>query len=599
MTCARVAIICHIIQWLCGGEKGLSMLEIVHVIEEHQIMLFLLQVLLLLGCARGLGLLFSRYGQPSITAEILVGIVFGPTILGRLLPGLHMALFPPDAVQQGMLEAVAWIGILFFLLDTGLETDFATAWRQRHSALIISFSDLILPMIIAFIPCLLLPDHFLVDPEGRLMFAFFVATIMTISALPVTARVLQELKLYRTDTGLLIMGALTINDVAGWLVFAVILGIAGEAIVSMAQIPLILLATVAFTVACLSVGRRLTNRALEQFSLWKLPEPGTSLTFICLLGLLGGVFTAWIGIHALFGFFIAGIMAGESRALKENTRQVMSQMVRAVLVPVFFATIGLKIDFAAGFHPGLVVLLLVVGIGGRFAGAWVGSWLSRQPRGNWTIISAAHTPGGEMQIVIGMLALEYGVISEPVYVAVIFGAVFSSVILGPWMRRAMRPALRVPVLDFLQPAAVYLHMNARDRAAALRELCRVAAGLNRALDPDAVHMAVAQREDAMGTSLGGGVAVPHARLPDITKPLVVMGRSVHGIDWNAPDAVPARLFFLLLTPADDAEQQIRILGAIAKALSNDEIRDALMNAATPQMYYQTLVDAVEAVCASK
>lgn len=561
--------------------------------EEDKILLFLLQLIVLLGCARGLGALFSRFGQPAITAEILVGVFFGPTILGRLLPTLQQSLFPADPVQQGMLDAVAWLGILFFLLDTGLQTDFAAAWRQRRNALIISTSDLILPMLIAFIPFLLLPARFLVDPQARVLFAVFVATIMTISALPVTARVLQEFNLYRTDTGLLIMGALTINDVAGWLVFAIILGIAGEAIVSMADIPLIILFTVVFAAAALSVGRHLTNHVLERFSRWKLPEPGTSLTFICLLGLAGGIITTWIGIHALFGFFIAGIMAGEARALKENTRQVMHQMVGAVLVPVFFATIGLRTDFAGGFHLGLVALILVVGVGGRFIGAWVGCALSRQPRGNWTLISAAHTPGGEMQIVIGMMAVQYGVISEQVYVAIIVGALASSLVLGPWIRWAIRPAMRLPVKAYFRPAAVRLDMTARDRAAALRELCQFAAGINRALDADAVHAAVVAREDAMGTSLGYGIAAPHARLPGLKQPMVVMGRSPHGIDWNAPDGVSARLLFLLLTPADDANQQIRILGAIAKALRGEQIRGMLMDADNPEKYIQVLTRAIE------
>ena len=568
------------------------MIDTINVVKEHQILLFLLQLLVLLGCARGLGLLFTRYGQPSITAEILVGIFFGPTILGRMLPALQQSLFPTDPVQQSMLEAVAWMGLLFFLLDTGLQTDFAAAWRQRRSAMIISVSDLILPMLIAFIPCLFLPDHFLVDPQARLLFAFFIATIMTISALPVTARVLQDLNLYRTDTGLLIMGALTINDVAGWLVFAVILGIAGGTVTTATKIPLILIYTIVFAVVSLSIGRRLFDRTMEQFSRWKLPEPGTSLTFICLVGLLGGVFTTWIGIHALFGFFIAGIMAGEARALTENTRHVLHHMVRAVLVPVFFATIGLRIDFAAGFHFGLAALLLTVGIGGRFIGAWVGCFLSRQPRIDWAIISAAHTPGGEMQIVIGMLALQYGVISQPVYVAVIFGAVVSSIILGPWMRWAMKPVMNLPVVNYFRSSSIILNINAGDRDTAILELCRFAAK-NNGLNVDVVHSAVADREDTMGTSLGNGIAVPHARLQEIRHPVIVIARSLAGVEWNAPDGLPARMIFLILTSSDDAGQQIRILGEIAKALKKDYIRKLLMNADTTEKIHDLLVGAMK------
>lgn len=571
------------------------MLDNIHVISEHQILVFLLQVLLLLGSARGLGLLFRRFGQPSITAEILVGVIFGPTVLGRLFPDLHQAIFPPEAIQQAMLQSVAWLGILFFLLDTGLETDFATAWRQRGDGLRISLSDLVIPMVVAFVPAVLLPDRFLGNPDQRLLFGVFVATIMTISALPITARVLQDLNLYRTDAGLLIICALTINDVAGWLVFAVILGMAGEAIVSPVAIPLILLATFAFSALALTGGRRVTNAVLEQFQRWELPEPGTSLTFICLIGLLGGVITSWIGIHALFGFFIAGIMAGEARALSEQTRQVMSQMVRAILVPLFFATIGLKLDFAANFHLGLVLLLLAVGIGGRFVGAWVGCAWARQPRRNWTLISACHTPGGEMQIVIGMLAIEYDVISDPVYVAVIFGAVVSSMVLGPWVRWSMRGFRQRSVLDCLPAESVVLTIAADNREAALRELCLSAARQASYLDPDTLYQAVSARESAMGTALGNAIAVPHARLEGLERPIVISARSTQGIDWNAPDGLPARLIFLILTPLNDHDQQIRIVGAIAAALNAPEQRRTMLEADDAESFGAAFCKAIQSV----
>lgn len=568
-------------------------------LDESNILLFLIQVLILLGLARGLGLVFARFGQPSITAEILVGVVLGPTLLGRALPGLQQALFPADPIQQSMLDAVAWLGILFFLLDTGLDTDFATAWRQRREALVISAADTFIPILIAFVPCMLLPDAYLVDPQRRILFAVFLATIMTISALPVTARVLQDLDLYRTDMGLLIICALTINDVTGWLIFAILLGFAAEGAVDAVNIPLMLTATILFAFACLTVGRRLTNSALERFHAWKLPEPGTSLTFLCLLGLLGGIVTTWIGIHALFGFFIVGIMAGEARALTENTRQVMRQMVRAVLVPLFFATIGLRVDFAGNFDPPLVLMLLAVGIGGRFLGAWLGATWAGQPRISRHLIGAAHTPGGEMQIVIGMLALDYGVISERVYVAVIFGAVASSIALGPWMRRALRAMHARSVLDCFPLDAVHPELEAGERPAALRELCGVAARHVPDLDPDSVYAAVVAREEAMGTSLGQTVAVPHARIAGLRRAVVVSARSRNGVDWNAPDGLPARLVFLVLTPREDPEIQIQILGAIASALRTEAARRVLLDAGSPDAFHRALHHALRSAAAGR
>jgi len=566
-------------------------------LDESNILLFLLQVLILLGLARGLGLVFARFGQPSITAEILVGVVLGPTLLGRALPGLQQALFPADPVQQSMLDAVAWLGILFFLLDTGLDTDFATAWRQRREALVISAADTFIPILIAFVPCMLLPDAYLVDPQRRILFAVFLATIMTISALPVTARVLQDLDLYRTDMGLLIVCALTINDVAGWIIFAILLGIAGDGAMDAVHIPLMLSATILFALACLTGGRRLTNAVLERFHAWKLPEPGASLTLLCLLGLMGGIVTTWIGIHALFGFFIVGIMAGEARALSENTRQVMRQMVRAVLVPLFFATLGLRIDFIGNFDLPLVALLLAVGIGGRFLGAWLGAAWARQPRISRNLIGAAHTPGGEMQIVIGMLALDYGVISERVYVAVIFGAVASSIALGPWMRRALRDMRARSVLDCFPADAVGLDLASTDRDGTLRELCGIAVRHVRDLDADAAYAAVALREEAMGTSLGQTLAVPHARISGLPRAVVVSARSRDGIDWNAPDGLPARLMFLVLTPPEDSEIQIQILGAIAAALRGETARRALLDAGSPAEFHRLLHHALGAAAA--
>ena len=159
-----------------------------HYLDEKHILLFLVQVFILMGCARGFGELLRRWKQPALTAEILVGIVLGPTIMGRFLPELHQALFPPEAIQQAMLDTLAWFGVLFLLLDTGLEIDFSIAWRQRSSALVIAIADIIIPMIAAFAAVIWLPGRYMVDPDQRIVFSLFMATVMTISAMPVAAR---------------------------------------------------------------------------------------------------------------------------------------------------------------------------------------------------------------------------------------------------------------------------------------------------------------------------------------------------------------------------------------------------------------------------
>ncbi|MCU0858304.1 MAG: cation:proton antiporter [Pontiellaceae bacterium] len=539
------------------------------------ILIFLVQVSLLLGLSRIAGLLLRKIGQPAISGEILVGILLGPTLFGRLLPGLHAAVFPHDAMQQNMLETVAWLGILFFLLDAGLDTNLTAALRQRRDALTISLMDLILPMGIAFIPTWFLPESYIGAGSGRLIFSLFIATIMTISALPVTARILQDLGIYRSDASLLTMCALTINDIAGWLVFAVILSFATGGSMNLMQIPVIIAATAAFTLFCFTLGRKWTDHALNGINRFQLPQPGSSLTLIFILGMAAGAVTLAIGIHALFGFFIAGIMAGESRHLSENTRQTISQMVKALLVPLFFASIGLKIDFLKELDLPLTAFMLVVGVVGRFAGAWIGTSLTRHPKSNRHLISAAHTPGGEMQIVIGILAMEYAVITPPVFVAIIVSAVLSSVLVGPWMKLALKRGRTSRPAASLSPENILSALPARTRDEAILALCGHAGA---GLDPQETSAAVLNREELMGTALGYGVAVPHARMEQIATPRLAFARSTGGIDWNAPDGLPVHFIFLLLTPSGEDNSQLDMLRTIAKTMNDPRNRELLLEA---------------------
>lgn len=543
---------------------------------EFHLFHFLLQVLLLLGLSRGLAEIFRRFNQPALTAEILVGVLLGPTILGRFWPAGHGFVFPDNTVSHNMLETVAWVGILFFLLNNGLEMDFSSAWRQKKDALIVAVSDVVLPIIIAFIPCMFLPDSYLADPGRRVLFALFAATIMTISAMPVTARVLGELNIFKTDMGFMIMCALSINDLIGWVIFTQVLGVFSQAGVQWGATLWMVSGTLVFTGLALTAGRRWVDAAIQRIYRHRLPEPGSSLTFVCLTGMLCGLLTIKIGIHALFGFFIAGILAGESKALPDKTRHVISQMVHAIFIPLFFAGIGLKVDFFAHFDWRLAGFFLLIGTVGRFYGAWVGVNLSGQSKADRLLISIAHTPGGEMQIVVSLMALEYGLLTEPVFVAIIFGAVASSVMLGPWMAWALNRRNRTrPGVWFLRDAIPRLHAAVRDEA--LRELCRTAFQYTGLKDEEEICRAVIARENSMSTAMEHGIAIPHGRIPGLREAMVIFGRSPEGIEWNAPDGGAARLIFLVLTAPDDPAQ-LQILRAIALAVRRPEVRQALLEA---------------------
>lgn len=559
-----------------------------HFLGEHHILVFLVQLFVLLLCTRGAGELFRRWKQPALTAELLVGITLGPTVLGRLFPAVHAALFPPDAIQQAMLETVAWLGVLFLLLDTGLEIDFSIAWRQRGSALAIALSDIIVPMAIAFVPMLFVPDMFLAHPDRRILFALFMATVMTISAMPVAARGLHDLNLLKTDLGFLTMSALAVNDVIGWVLFAVILGLFLQTSLAIGSILLVFVGAIGFSMLALTAGRSASIHLFDAMKARNLPEPASSLTITLLLGLFFGAVTQKLGIHALFGFFLAGIVAGEAKSLSEDTRRVVNQMVYALFVPLFFANVGLKIDFIANFHFGLAALVGVLGIGGRYLGAWLGVNLTRQPRVNRHLISIAHTPGGMMEIVVALLAMESGLITPPIFVAIVFSAVVSSVAMGPWMSQALARRRKVSPARFLQERATVSTLGAAGRFDAIRLLAGKISECAGSPQADTIFHSAAAREMEFGTAIGHGIAVPHVRLPLLRHPILAYGYSPEGIEWDAPDASPVHHVFFLLS-ADGAEDvHVQVLAQIAKSMEIPENRLRLSSAKDSHEIFRAL-----------
>jgi Kef-type K+ transport system membrane component KefB/mannitol/fructose-specific phosphotransferase system IIA component len=566
-----------------------------HHLSEQHLLIFLAQFLLLLGMARGLGYVFRRLGQPALVGEILAGVFLGPTVFGRIAPALRAMVFPADPVQHTMIDTVSWIGLFLLLLSAGLEVDVSVAWRQRGDALKISITDIVLPMAIAFVPALLLPDRYLPDPSRRLLFAVFIATVMTISALPMTLRALHDLDLLKTDLGLLAMSALTINDIIGWVVFTLVLGVATQARLDLPHVTLVVVVTLAFAAACLVWGRRWSARAVARLQAGPDSDAGLVLTFVCCVGLVSGAFTQWLGIHALFGFFVAGMMIGGAPALSERTRHVIGQMVYAVFVPVFFATVAVQIDFLRHFDPLLVVLLTGVGVGGRYFGAWAGARMTSLSRWDRVSIAIAHTPGGSMEMVMGLVALQSGLITVPVFVAIVFAALASSITLGPWLSWSVRRRGPVRLTDVIVRPATRLDVSARTRWDMIRSLCDGLAAQRGMPDADLLDQAVRAREELSGTAVGDEIALPHARIPGLRNPAVVLGRSATGLDWDAPDGLPVHLVFLVVTPDDRQEHQLQIIAAISRALSDPATRARLMAAPDEGQAWAALEEASASV----
>ena len=194
---------------------------------------------------------------------------------------------------------------------------------------------------------------------------------------------------------------------------------------------------------------------------------------------------------------------------------------------------------------------------------------------------------------MGLLAFQHGLISEQVFVAIIFGAVASFMLVGPWLGYSINRRKKISVLEFFLRDAIVANLKEASRDMAIGRLCEVAAEQEHFAQADLLYQAVLSRENAAGTAMEEGVAVPHARVEFIKRPLVVFGRSHKGIEWNSPDGKPAQFIFLIITPSTDDEAQVQILGHIARAMSKPQTRQNIMAAPDAHAIWRILHQVLE------
>ena len=400
--------------------------------SEHDFALLLFQLFVVLSLALGLGELFRRFGQPTVIGEILAGVALGPSILGALAPELATALL--NGPQTQLLGSLAWLGSVFLLLVAGIEINLATLIQERRVVAFTSLVGIAVPFAAGFAVGLNLPDFYLIDPSKRTLFSLFLATALSISAIPVVAKILMDLKMLRTPVGQTILGSAVINDLLGWIFFAVILSLltsrGGGSVLGVG------LLTLAFAAACLTVGRRLVSKLFAVFHRLGLPAEAI-LGLAVLVGFLCAAFTQWIGIHAIFGAFLAGVMIGETGEASNGTRELLRQMVFYIFAPIFFATMGLRANFILNFDLPLVLGFLTIAIVAKVVGGCAGAFLGGK-RGPTTLaVAFGLMPQGAMGIILAFIALEFSLIGETIFVALVCTAIATSVISGPLIQWAL------------------------------------------------------------------------------------------------------------------------------------------------------------------
>ena len=546
--------------------------------REHDVLVFLLSLAVLLSVARLLGEGARRLGFPLVFGELAAGILLGPTVLGRLSPSAQHGLFP-GGVPSNMVAGYTNVGVVLLLTVAGLEVNLGIVRRRGRSALLTSLMGIVMPLAGGVLLGVLLPDSDLMQPDKRLLFALFMGVALSISALPVIAKTLLDLGLFKTDVGLLVMAAAMIDDLVGWLAFSVLLGpMQGGAMDLLSMVRAVGL-TVGFVSVALLVGRPLLGRLIVKLQADHHSGPRRVLSLIVLLALFGASFTQWIGIHAVFGGFVVGVVVGDAPQLKERTRVIVHEFVTNIFAPVFFASLGLRADFVRSFDLRLCVLVFVIATAAKVVGCTLGSRAGGMRWRPAAAVGFGLNARGAMEIVLALLALEAGLLKEQLFVALVVMALATSLVSGPTMKWMLRGVDEESLATLLRRGGWLPRLDAATAADAITQLSATLGAQLGELEARACR-AVLEREATASTGLGDDVAVPHAVIAGLPRPVLALGLAPAGVDFNAPDGAPAKLVFLLLMPPRAHDQEVRILAQIARAVIEPASRARLLEAKT-------------------
>jgi Kef-type K+ transport system membrane component KefB len=413
--------------------------------SHHDVLVVLFQVTVLLLTARALGEVATRLRQPSVVGEILAGILLGPSILSSLIPAFGEWMVPHTPVQGYLLELISLIGALFLLLITGLETDLALIKRHARTAIGVSFGGILATFATGFLLGQLLPDYLLVNADARLIFALFLATAMSISAIPVIAKVLMDLNLMRRDIGQTIIAAGMSDDTIGWILLSVVAGLAAGEVVTAGTVLQTVGSVLGFLLLSFTLGRMLIKWLLDYVQ-DHVVSTDRLLTLVVAMTFAWGALTQALNLEAVLGAFVMGVLFGQMPRLPKEVIHKLESISLGIFTPIFFGVAGLKVNILNLLRPDLLLIaLLVIFVAsfGKVVGTYTGARLIGR-REHWTALSfgAGLNARGAMEIIIATIGLSLGILSQDMFSIIVLMAMATSLMAPPalrWILQRVKP----------------------------------------------------------------------------------------------------------------------------------------------------------------
>ena len=412
----------------------------------HSEIVLVAQLVVLLAAGRLMGEVMQRIGQPAVMGQLLAGVVLGPSLLGLLWPAAERALFPAAAEQKAMLDGIAQIGILLLLLLTGMETDLKLVRKVGRASIAIAVTGLSIPFACGFALGEVLPDHLLPRPDLRLITSLFLGTALAISSVKIVAMVVREMDFMRRNIGQIVIAAAIIEDSIGWIIIALIFGIAVHGAFDASAFGKSVLGAALFLAASFTIGRRLVAKLIR----WANDNLVSELPVISVILVVMGVMallTDAVGIHTVLGAFVAGMLVGQSPILTRHIDEQLRGLITALFMPVFFAVAGLGADLTVLVDPrllGLTIGLIAIASFGKFAGAFMGARLGGLSLREALAIGCGMNARGSTEVIVASIGLSMGALSQDLYTMIVAMAVLTTLAMPPMLRWAL---LRIPLRE--------------------------------------------------------------------------------------------------------------------------------------------------------
>lgn len=409
-------------------------------VHQAELVLFftLLQLAIIVLAGRIGGSLALRVGQSAVVGEIILGVLLGPSLFGAIAPDTFGWIFrstPPEPISM-----LSQIGLIFLMFQIGLEFDFShlNEGRHRKAMFSVAVASMIFPFALGYAfghlsAPILCPNA---NPIGT---ALFIGTAFSITALPILGRIMIEFGITNTSVGVIAISAAAINDVVGWVVLAIVSALAISQF-NPSDLGIIILSISLFTAICYFAVRPLLKHVIQRFGAQHDPLTGNVMGIVICMIFLSAMATYKIGIFAIFGGFILGVLIYDEHEFVEAWRKKVGAFVTVFFLPIFFTYTGLKTSIGSlnSFELwGWCLLLVLLATIGKFFAAYLAARANKLSPTESSVIGIMMNTRALMELIVINIGLDLGVISQTVFTMLVIMAIFSTVITTPVLRRQL------------------------------------------------------------------------------------------------------------------------------------------------------------------